>query len=137
MVRKALQGVERMKKECTTEHVKYLKNEHKKSFFINFFRIFILVAFVGLWEVLTATGVIDGFLFSSPSRIISTAESLISEGELFTHIGTTLFETLVGFFIATFSGLIIAVVLWWSDITRKIFEPYLVVLNSLPKIPFN
>ena len=123
-----------MKNGYTQEHVKYLKIERKKSVFVNFSRFAILALFIVLWEILTSTGVIDGFLFSSPSRIISTAGDLFSEGDLLKHISTTLIETLSGFFIATALGLVIAVLLWWSDISRKIFEPYLVVLNSLPKI---
>ncbi|MBO7369118.1 MAG: ABC transporter permease [Clostridia bacterium] len=123
-----------MKNLYSEEHLKFLKREKRKSFFVTFSQIAILVLFLGLWEILTATGLVDGFLFSSPSRIVTTAQNLAVEGELFTHIFTTLYETLLGFFIATSVGLIIAVLLWWSDLAKKIFEPYLVVMNSLPKI---
>ena len=121
-------------KNMTDEHIKYLKIERNKSVFVNFSRIAILVLFIALWETLTRLSIIDGFLFSSPSRILKTLYDLIEGGELFAHISTTLIETISGFLIATVSGLIIAVLLWWSDLSKRIFEPYLVVLNSLPKI---
>ena len=123
-----------MNKNYSDEHVNYLKIQHKKSVFVNFSRIAILALFLAFWQIATSLGWIDGFLFSSPSRIIETSTSLIGEGELFKHIGTTLFETVLGFMISTVAGLIIAVLLWWSDSAKKIAEPYLVVLNSLPKI---
>ena len=77
---------------------------------------------------------INPFITSSPSRIWATLVSLYENGTLFYHVGTTFWETLLGFFIAVVSGYIIALLLWWSEIFRKISEPYLVVLNALPKI---
>ena len=123
-----------MRKIYSDEHVKYLKKQRNKSVFVNFSRIAILALILIFWQVATSLKWIDGFLFSSPSRIAETTKELITEGELFKHIGTTLYETLLGFFISTVSGLMIAVILWWSVSAKKIAEPYLVVLNSLPKI---
>ena len=85
-------------------------------------------------ELLTAVGALDPFFFSSPSRIVSTLAEFFSSGEMFTHIGVTLYETLIGFLIATFLGTLIAIILWWSEKLRKILDPYIVVINALPKI---
>ncbi len=115
-------------------HQKYVKRLRKDKFLINFFRIFVLVAFLGLWELLTTYGVMDPFFFSSPSRIVTQLVTLIKNGSLWLHAWTTLYETLIGFAIATILGYAIAVILWWNEKIRKIFEPYIVVLNSLPKI---
>ncbi len=71
---------------------------------------------------------------SSPSRICKTIGNLYREGTLFYHIGTTLWETLAGFAIAVVLGVGIALALWWSEILRKVLEPYIVVINALPKI---
>ena len=73
-------------------------------------------------------------MFSSPSRILNTLISLSNTGELFTHVTTTLFETVIGFLVATIIGTLIAMFLWLSTRARTIFEPYIVVLNALPKI---
>ena len=115
-------------------HQKYVKKLKKDKFLVIFFRIFILVAFLGLWELLTHFKVLGPFFVSSPSRIIAQLGELISAGTLFHHAWVTLYETLIGFLIATVLGYLIAVALWWNEKVRKIFEPYIVVLNSLPKI---
>ncbi len=116
------------------EQIKYLKKLKRNSIIVNVSRAGILVIALALWEILVSSGIVDGFLFSSPSRIVKTTIELYTAGDLFLHIGTTLLETLLGFLIASVSGVLIAVLLWWSDTLKKIFEPYIVVLNSLPKI---
>lgn len=112
----------------------YLKRIRRDKIIVVFFRIFLLLFFIGLWELLAATGTIDAFLFSSPTRIVNTLAELHSSGELYKHIFTTLYETVLGFILATAVGYLISVLLWWSENTRKILEPYIVVLNALPKI---
>ncbi len=115
-------------------HKTYVKRLKKNKFIIIFFRIFILIMFIGLWELLTSLNIIDSFFVSSPSRIVKQIITLANEGTLFSHTFITLYETIIGFIIATALGYIIAVLLWWNETVRKIFEPYIVVLNSLPKI---
>ncbi len=115
-------------------HERYLRKRRNDKIFVLSFQIIILIAFIGLWELLAQTKVIDPFFVSSPSRIFNTLSSLIANGTIWKHIGITLLETICGFAIATIGGTLIAVLLWWSEKLRRIFEPYLVVLNSLPKI---
>ena len=97
-------------------------------------RFTILAMLLGLWEVMANLGKIDAFITSSPSRIIKTTISLFNENNLTYHIGITLYETVMGFLIAVVLGYIIALALWWSERLRRVLEPYVVVLNSLPKI---
>jgi len=85
------------------------------------------------WEVLARIGVIDSFIMSQPTRILRTLVNL-SNNNLLRHIGVTCFETIIGFTIGVMLGVLIAFILWWSDFLSKIFAPYLVVLNALPKI---
>ena len=115
-------------------HEKYIKKLKKDKIFVVFFRIFVLIAFLGLWELLTQFKILDPFFVSSPSRIFNQIVLLAQNGTLLSHSLITLYETLLGFFIATFLGYLIAILLWWNEKVRKIFEPYIVVLNSLPKI---
>lgn len=111
----------------------YLKNKKRRKVIILFTQIFVLIAFLGIWEILANKGIIDSFMMSQPSRIWNTLINLGSE-DLMRHIGVTVYETIVGFSIGTILGIIIAIILWWSDFLSKVFEPYLVVLNSLPKV---
>ena len=121
-------------KNFSKSHKLYVKRLKRDKFIIVFFRIFVLVAFLGLWELFTYCQVLDPFFVSSPSRIVMQIGALIKNGTLFGHTWITLYETIIGFAIATILGYLIAVVLWWNEKVRKVFEPYIVVLNSLPKI---
>ena len=86
-----------------------------------------------IWEALANAKIIDSFITSQPSRIWSTFTHLTSN-DLLKHIKVTVYETIVGFLLGTFLGIIIAIILWWSDFLSKVAEPFLVVLNSLPKV---
>lgn len=112
----------------------YLRKKKSKKITVYSSRALLLVLIFAFWEALAALGAIDSFLFSSPSRIIKTLISLWNSGDLFKHAFTTVAETLAGFTIATLLGTAIALSLWWSDTVKKVLEPYLIILNALPKI---
>ena len=132
MVRYDLEGGERMKKVLSPRAL-YLKKARRNRIKILVIQLSVLVGFIGLWELLAATGVIDSFITSSPSRIAGTLSDLFSQ-DIMKHIGITLLECVLGFIISTVLGSLIAIALWWSDTLRRVLEPYIVVLNSLPKI---
>lgn len=115
------------------ERKQYLNNIKRKKYLVLITQILILVGFLALWELLANQGAIDSFITSKPSRIVDTFMNLTSN-DLLKHIGVTVYETVVGFLLGTFIGIIIAIILWWSDFLSKVAEPYLVVLNSLPKV---
>lgn len=121
-------------KNYSMAHRLYLRRNKKRNILINVARIGILAALLAIWELFAHFNIIDPFITSSPSRVIKTVAELYEGGSLFYHIGITLMETLIGFFIAVILGYTIAVALYMSDSVRKVFEPYIVVLNSLPKI---
>ncbi len=123
-----------MKRKIMTPHEKYLKEVRRGKIIIKLWQFGLLAAMLGLWELLTAVGAIDAFFMSSPSRIVMTFIDLAAGGEFFYHIGVTLLECLIGFAVSMVVGSIIAVLLWLSVGARKVAEPYLVVLNALPKI---
>lgn len=116
------------------ERQNYLKKIRNDKITTYVFRALLLVVLIGLWELLTATGVLDAFFISSPSRIVKQFINFFKTGEMWYHIGITLYETILGFVIATALGTFIAILLWWSEKLRKILDPYIVVLNALPKI---
>lgn len=115
-------------------HQRFVKAINREKRIIRISQILILLGILGLWELFTQTGLLDAFYFSSPSRIFNELCLLFSSGEIFIHMLVTLSETLLGFLIATVVGTLIAIMLWWSKRCRLILEPYIVVLNSLPKI---
>ena len=119
---------------CSNEHMVFLKRRRQRTILVWALRIGLLALLLGVWELVTRLGWADPFLTSSPSRIGNTIASLYRDGSLFYHIGITLAETLVGFVVAVVLGCGIALALWWSDLLREVLEPYIVVLNALPKI---
>lgn len=121
-------------KKYSREHRAYLKKLRIHKLIVIALRIFIFAAILGVWEALARFKVIDPFITSSPSRVCKTIASLYKSGQLFYNIEITLLETLAGFFIAVVAGYLIAVALWASETARAVLEPYIVVLNSLPKI---
>ena len=112
---------------------KYLIRQKREKMLVQTIRIFLLVALLALWEIAGRLGWIDVFIVSCPSRILKTLASLWNSGDLWRHLGTSCGETVVGFLLGTLLGAIIAVALWWSSFAAKVLEPYLVVLNALPK----
>ncbi|MEG1560695.1 MAG: ABC transporter permease [Clostridia bacterium] len=120
--------------DCSPAHIKYLSALKKKRAFVIISRIVILVLFIAIWEISAHFEFIDPFITSSPSRILKTICNLYNDGSLFLHIGVTLFETVVGFLLGTALGIGIAILLWWSPTLSRILDPYLIVLNALPKI---
>lgn len=122
------------KNDFSKEHREYIKRMKKDAAFITTMRIVIVLLIIVFWELAARLEIIDSFISSSPSRIASTIKDLLMYDNLAFHIGVTLYETILGFAIAVLVGYVVALALWWSDKARKILEPYIVVLNSLPKI---
>lgn len=123
-----------MKKQQTKEYRKFLNRQKAVTVGITAIQAGILALFIILWQVLTDAGLLDSFITSSPSKMYEVYVSLVRDGELWHHIWTTLYETLLSFALSTIIGTLLAVVLWFSQTLRRIIEPYLVVLNALPKI---
>lgn len=117
----------------SVEHKEFLKKKKKEKYIIIFFQLLILISFIVIWQLLADFKVINTFLFSSPKDIIETLIKLFNDN-LLIHIKVTTYETLVSFLIASILGLIIATILWWNKIIAKILDPYLTVINSLPKV---
>ena len=115
------------------ERKKYLQKIKTEKILVVVSQVLILLVFLVIWEVLANKGIIDSFITSSPSRIINTFSNFASN-DLIMHTKVTCYETLIGFLLGTTIGIIIAIILWWSKFISKVLEPYLVVLNSLPKV---
>ena len=116
------------------EHNDYLKKLRREKIIVIFFQILIIVSFLIIWELLVKFKLINTFLSSSPVKVVETILSLLKDNSLFHHIWITTYETLVSFLIASVIGLIVGGLLWWNKLLAKIIDPYLTILNSLPKV---
>lgn len=116
------------------DHQEYLKQVKLYQWRVLLTQILLLISVIVIWEIAGRLRWIDPFITSQPSRIVQTLINLHQEGALYHHIGITLLETVIGFVSGTILGTMVAVVLWWSDFISQVLDPYLVVLNALPKI---
>ena len=112
---------------------RFLKKRQQKMRTVTLVRILIFLAFLLLWEASAKLNLIDAFIFSSPTRVAEAFLSMAADGSIFRHTGITLLETLISFFLVFAVSILISVLLWMSRSLSRILEPYLVVLNSLPK----
>ena len=122
-----------MNTEISTERAAYLKGRKRTKNMVLTCQIGILAVLLVTWELLAQFGFIDSFILSQPSRIGSTLINM-TQYDLMNHVWVTVYETLMGFVLGVITGTCLAVILWWSSFVAKVSEPYLVVLNSLPKI---
>lgn len=120
------------KKELTTQEA-YLQEHKRHHHFVTSWRMLIFIGFLILWEISAHLGWIDSFFFSSPSRVVSCFFSMVADRSIFVHVGITLFETLLSFLLVFLISIAVATLLWYSKKLSEITEPYLVILNSLPK----
>lgn len=116
------------------EYKEYLKRNKRNKILIIFFQLLILISFILIWELLAKKEIINTFIYSSPSRIIDTIINLHKSNDLYHHIWVTVYETLISFSLGTILGIIIATILWNSKFLYKVIDPYLTVINSLPKV---
>ena len=107
------------------------KRKQKRNVIIT--QILIFVLFISMWELLARLNIINEFLFSYPSEVFKLIFNYFKTGDIYIHIGISVLETILGLFIGTITGIIIAVLIWWYPFLAKVFDPFLVVLNALPK----
>ena len=122
-----------MNKTISAAQAAYIRSHKYHKIRIQLYRVGILLLFLALWETSARMGWIDDFIFSSPSKLLSCFYYMTTENALFHHIGITLFETLVSFFLVMACSLLITILLWYNKSLTETLDPYLVVLNSLPK----
>lgn len=121
------------KKSISKEHEQFLLKVKREKRNILLTQIGVFVLGLLIWEVSARFKLIDTFLTSSPSAILKLIVEYTLRGRLFHHITVSVLETIAGFTIGTLLGMVIAIGLWWSDFWSRVLDPYLVVLNSLPK----
>ena len=115
-------------------YVKNKKRNRLNKILVILTQILILIFILGLWQILADSKIINTFISSSPKKIIETIVSLHNSNNLYNHIFITIYETVISFILGTLIGTIIAIILWWNKFLYKVFDPYLTILNSLPKV---
>lgn len=116
------------------EQKEYLRSLHVKKISILVIQILLVIQFFIVWEILANNNVINSFVFSKPSKIFNTIINLAIDNNLFNHIFVTLEEVLISFSLGIILGFIIAIILYEIPILALIVDPFLTMINSLPKV---
>ncbi|EEG75699.1 ABC transporter permease [[Clostridium] hylemonae] len=119
--------------ELSTGQRHFLSQQKRHKRIVSVSRVLILLSFLFIWEFTANVGIIDSFIFSSPSKIALCFWGMLMDKSIFLHIGVTLYETILSFVLVIAISILMAVALWFSPKLSEILDPYLVVLNSLPK----
>ena len=115
-------------------HEKFIHSQIIEKRWVRFSQFLIFLFFFGGWELTSSKQWVDPLIFSSPSKIGILLIDKIQDGTLLSNLGVTLTETVLGFILGTLLGTILAAILWWSPILSKVLDPYLVILNAMPKV---
>ena len=118
----------------TNEHINYLKKIKRNTLLIKLTQFIFLILFIIIWQLLSDYKIINPFIFSSPKKVIECLISLHNANNLYNHIFITVYETFISFLLGTLLGILIASIMWWNKFLAKVIDPYLTVLNSLPKV---
>ena len=116
------------------QYQKYLKKEKRNKILVILTQISITIFLIILWQFLADKELINVFIYSSPKKVVETIISLHLDNNLYNHIFITIYETIISFILGTLIGTIIAIILWWNKFLYKVIDPYLTILNSLPKV---
>lgn len=97
-------------------------------------RLTVAAVLLGLWELGVALGAIEAFFFSSPTAIAKTLQQQIASGAIFKHLSVTVQESLWGLALGFIGGALLAWLAARSQSVADVLEPFLLLLNSIPRI---
>lgn len=115
-------------------HEGHRRRNRVETGFVWITRFALLAVFFGLWELAGRQRWIDVLLFSYPSKIVKLLVQKLMDGSLLPHVGMTVLETAAGFALGTLCGTLLAILLWSSRFLARTLDPFIVVLNSMPKV---
>ena len=118
----------------STEYKDYIKKKHKEKIIIMITQLLLLIFLILIWQIAANKELINTFITSSPKNVLNTIINLYQHNNLWPHIWITSAETLISFLLGTILGIIIAIILWYNSFIAKVIDPYLTILNSLPKV---
>ncbi|WP_260871590.1 ABC transporter permease [Bacillus sp. X1(2014)] len=121
-------------KSPSIQYSSYLRKQRNRNLSIRLAQWLVLFVFLGVWELAANMSWIDTMLTSKPSQIFASFKELLIKGEILHHTWITTKETILGFIVSMVIGTLLAILLWSSRFLSEVVEPYIVVLNALPKV---
>jgi NitT/TauT family transport system permease protein len=112
----------------------YLRRLRRSSAQVKGWQAALVVAFLILWQIAPQAGWVNPMLTSYPTAVFWSLLAMLKDGSLLRNAWTTFAETMVGFVGGMVLGIAAAVALWWSAFLYRILDPFVVVINAIPKI---
>ncbi len=123
-----------MNKKISDARQEFIKNNKREALKVKSGQFLLLSFVIFIWQLAADLGWIDTFIMSSPKDIIKTIKELFINRQLLSNMAITMNETLVGFLLGLAIGTAAAIALWWFPFLNKVLEPYIIVLNAMPKV---
>lgn len=116
----------------------------RKGFQIRIWQWGLLAAIFVFWWAMTKSGLIPAFFFSDDSQaafffgepviILQRIWEWFAGGEIYSHLGVTLYETVMAFVIGTVAGLAVGLWLALSPVAAAVADPFIKGFNSMPRV---
>lgn len=90
--------------------------------------------FLGAWQLLAHTEIVNPVLLPSPARLFSAAWELLQDGTLGRHVAASLQRVLAGFLLACLVGIVLGVLLGWFETLSDFVKPIFEALRPIPPI---
>ena len=100
-------------------------------------RLLYLISPIGLlllWQLLLMAGFGDRRFIPAPSDIAARFWDMIVSGELWLHVGVTLYRVFAGFFLGVIPGITVGLLMAMFRPVRIFFDPLIATLFPIPKI---
>lgn len=120
--------------KMSKEQKEFIRKYKFKKYLIVIIQLSIIVLFLAMWEMFSKNNIINPFIFSSPSKIVKTIYELYLNNNLFNHILVSVYETIIAFVLGLVISFIVSILLYLYNMLYKILDPFLTVMNSLPKV---
>jgi NitT/TauT family transport system permease protein len=120
----------------SADYALYLRRMKRRTLLVHFWQAAILLVFLAVWEIAPLAGWVNPALTSYPTAIGRTLTAFVIDGSLWHHSWTTLEEILFGFVGSMALGTVIAVAFWLSPMLYRTLDPFVVVINAIPKVAF-
>lgn len=94
----------------------------------------LFVAILGILEFLTRAEILPPLFFPPPSQVFARLVEMIGSGELGEHLTATVSRILIGFLAGGIPGMLLGMLMGWSQRVRTVVDPFVAAIHPVPKI---
>jgi taurine transport system permease protein len=92
------------------------------------------LAFFGIWQLVTAAGLISPLFLPSPAGVWAEARKLLASGELPSHVLTSARRVFVGYLLSASAAIPLGILMGTSRVAKAVVDPVLSLIRPLPSL---